>query len=111
MGGRVAVVGHGVGRGDGALVDPDRIAIDEREINLPLARDIDSPPFMHVAMAETRRWQITLKEKSRAEEHRRLRGTEAVPDNGTRRRHPNFLCMVGREAKASLVARATSPLP
>ncbi|KAL9185526.1 hypothetical protein ACHAXT_003303 [Thalassiosira profunda] len=63
---------------------------DEGEIDLPLVRDIDRPPFMCIATAETELRQQKVKEQPRS-------NTE-----GKRRQHAGFLRMVGKGAKPSL---------
>ena len=64
------------------------IATNEGEIDLPLVRDLDHPPFMRVATPRTKLKQNELRQQSSS--------------NKDRHNHPGYLRMVGKEAKASL---------
>ena len=77
------VCGHMNSKGSG-------IAADEGEINLPLVRDMERPPFMRVATVETALQQEQFKQQSQVK-------------NGQQQcQHSGYLRMVGKEAKASL---------
>lgn len=67
-------------------------ATDEGEIDLPLVRDADRPPFMRVATVETEAQQESLKKSNN--------GTNECCDQ--KRNHNGFLRMVGKAAKPSL---------
>ena len=65
-------------------------AVSEGEINLPLVRDMERPPFMRVATAETMLQQEQLKQQSQAK-------------NGQQQgQHSGYLRMVGKGAKECL---------
>lgn len=67
------------------------VARDEGEIDLPLVRDIERPPFMRVATAETEEMQQQLLEQK----SHTLNAEEALKNS-------RFLRMVGKGAKSSL---------
>ena len=73
------------------------MAINEGEIDLPLVRDMDNPPFMCVATEETRSRQEELKRQSP-----RHQQSSTIDNQGQIHNHPGYLRMVGKEAKASL---------
>ncbi|KAL7554715.1 hypothetical protein ACHAWF_018238 [Thalassiosira exigua] len=77
------VCGHWNGRASSS----DAFTVGEGEINLPLVRDMERPPFMRVATAETRLQQELLKEQSK---------------NNPQKHHNGYLRMVGKGSKASL---------
>jgi len=71
----------------------DGIASDEGEIDLPLVRDMECPPFMRVATVETRMKQQQLKQQSQQTEQ----------NNETQRhQHSGYMRMVGKGAKESM---------
>jgi len=80
------VCGHWTGQSSGSCV-----ALDEGEIDLPLVRDIERPPFMRVATVETEEMQRTLLEQKNSNNS----NTEETINSG-------FLRMVGKGAKPSL---------
>ncbi|KAL7461166.1 hypothetical protein ACHAXS_001594 [Conticribra weissflogii] len=67
-------------------------AIDEGEIDLPLVRDMDRPPFMRVATVETETQQQSLKESNNC----------SGVFGDLKRRKEGFVRMVGKAAKPSL---------
>ena len=68
------------------------VARDEGEIDLPLVRDIERPPFMRVATAETEEMQQQLLEQKN---NHTMNAEEIM-------RNSRFLRMVGKGAKSSL---------
>lgn len=68
------------------------VARDEGEIDLPLVRDINRPPFMRVATAETEEMQQQLLEQKN---NHTMNAEETL-------RNSRFLRMVGKGAKSSL---------
>jgi len=81
------VCGHWTGQSSRSCV-----ARDEGEIDLPLVRDIERPPFMRVATAETEEMQQKLLEQQQSHN---LNAEET-------KRNSRFLRMVGKGAKSSL---------
>jgi len=81
------VCGHWTGQSSRSCV-----ARDEGEIDLPLVRDIERPPFMRVAIAETEEIQQKLLEQQQSHN---LNAEET-------KRNSRFLRMVGKGAKSSL---------
>lgn len=71
-------------------MESNDITINEGEIDLPLMRDLDHPPFMRIATASAKLKQDQLKQQS-------LDNNESQRHN-----HPGYLRMVGKEAKPSL---------
>lgn len=85
------------GHWEGRSTSENGIAISEGEIDLPLVRDMDNPPFMCVATEETRSRQEELKRQSKR--HQQSSNTD---NQGQHHNHPGYLRMVGKEAKESL---------
>lgn len=72
------------------IIGQSTFAVDEGEIDLPLVRDIDRPPFMRVATSETEAEQTRLQDLSQQSTGE---GKEL---------HPGFVRMVRKGAKQSL---------
>lgn len=90
------VCGHWKGQSNDSI--NDCIAIDEGEIDLPLVRDLERPPFMRVATIETKLQQERLKQQSDD-----MKEQNNTKDSKLRRhQHSGYLRMVGKGAKASL---------
>ncbi|EJK47257.1 hypothetical protein THAOC_34037 [Thalassiosira oceanica] len=73
-----------------SIIGQSTFAVDEGEIDLPLVRDIDRPPFMRVATSETEAEQTRLQDLSQQSTGE---GKEL---------HPGFVRMVRKGAKQSL---------
>jgi tRNA pseudouridine32 synthase/23S rRNA pseudouridine746 synthase len=83
------------GHWNGNSTNLNAIAVDEGEIDLPLMRDIDHPPFMCVATAASMLKQDQLKQQS-------FQQSDSQSSKDQRQSHPGYLRMVGKEAKPSL---------
>lgn len=77
---------------DNASCVADRMTTDEGEIDLPLVRDIENPPFMRVATVDTALQQQELK----------IRRTDPAGEADKKRQHTGFLRMVSKGSKQSL---------
>ena len=98
----VAVVcGHWNAQADSSV---SKVGVNEGEIDLPLVRDLERPPFMRVATVETRLQQEELKQQSLLKDQNLSSEEDKDGKNQQKRRHQHagYLRMVGKEAKASM---------
>jgi 23S rRNA-/tRNA-specific pseudouridylate synthase len=81
--------------------DSDGIAINEGEIDLPLVRDMEHPPFMCVATPTTMLKQSELKQQSSKQQHLSDKSDKAQIHK-KQHQHSGYVRMVSKDAKASL---------
>lgn len=84
------------GHWNGQTASSDGIAVNEGEIDLPLVRDLERPPFMCVATKETELKQQQLKQQSQPKDQ------HSQNNENQQRQHSGYMRMVGKAAKASL---------